>query len=404
MSCQTLTLGSLFCSGAMYLGTGTAISGSGGAISITVGTGDGQLTSVGGAITLSAGSISGAATSSIGGGVSITSGSATDTTSPSTGYVYGVMKLHLFSFSNNFYFWNNHSPTTSGAISILTANGAYSQQSSGTLSIATGTANSGSTGVLTIVTGASNWGISGDVNVATGNVASGTSGSITISSGGVSVSGQAGSINGNSCSLLFCVVYLLMLSLFRQFSAVLVGSGTSSNGGKLVLSAGNTAEFVNTGSATGGSVSITTGFSTYLSSGPMLLQTANAGTGGVSGLLVLSTGTASIGTSGGLYVGTGTSNSGASGQLSISTGASTCGDSGTITVSVGASTGGSTNVGGSVNIVAGDTQGTYGGSISLSTGYRYIIFCNCCCFFFWHRFSCNFCVYSPCFQLHRYLG
>ena len=169
--------------------------------------------------------------------------------------------------------------------------------------------------------------------------------------------------------------YLLILSFsilsMTLFYAVLVGSGMLNTGGALVLSAGNTAEFVNTGSATGGTVTMTTGYSTFLSSGAMFLQTANAGTGGVSGQLVLSTGTASIGTSGSVYLGSGTSNSGASGLLSITTGASVCGDSGTITVSVGASTAGTTNSGGSVNVVAGDTEGTYGGSISLSTGYRF---------------------------------
>ena len=219
--------------------------------------------------------------------------------------------------------------------------------------------------------------------------------------------------------IYFSIISHLILSFFiTQFCIVLVGSGMQNNGGGLVLSAGNTAENVNTGSATGGIVSITTGFSTYLSSGPMWLQTANAGTGGVSGLLVLNTGTASIGTSGALYVGTGTSYSGASGQLSVTTGASICGDSGTITVSVGASTGGSTNLGGSVNVVAGDTEGIYGGSISLSTGYRYTHSVQLeerlasgspsieidDAAYFPDLFSSCYSVCFSCFQLHRHLG
>ena len=50
--------------------------------------------------------------------------------------------------------------------------------------------------------------------------------------------------------------------------------------------------------------------SEYTSSGNMMLQTANAGTTGVSGYLVISTGQTTNGISGSAYMGTGSSSGG----------------------------------------------------------------------------------------------
>jgi hypothetical protein len=76
--------------------------------------------------------------------------------------------------------------------------------------------------------------------------------------------------------------------------------------------------------------------SQLVSSGGLLMQTVNAGTAGVSFMLVLSTGSASSGASGALYIRSCTSKSGNSGSLLIGLGTSSSGRGGSVIASVDA--------------------------------------------------------------------
>ena len=59
------------------------------------------------------------------------------------------------------------------------------------------------------------------------------------------------------------------------------------------------------------------GFGTESTSGSIIIRTLNAGTAGVSGELMLSTGTTSSGASGDISIGTGTASTGDGGDISI---------------------------------------------------------------------------------------
>ena len=109
---------------------------------------------------------------------------------------------------------------------------------------------------------------------------------------------------------------------------------------------------VETTGATGGSISIRSGFSTESSSGTIIIRTLNAGAKGVSGELMFSTGTTTCG---------------GSGSISIGTGSACNGDGGDIMIKVGD---GNTLDGG--HVFAGKTVATAdstGGSISIRSGY-----------------------------------
>ena len=67
-----------------------------------------------------------------------------------------------------------------------------------------------------------------------------------------------------------------------------VGEGDSGEGGHIEVDAGKT-----TDTATGGFIAVSTGYSSETSSGPYSLRTPNAGGTGVSGEIVLTTGTSS---------------------------------------------------------------------------------------------------------------
>ena len=71
----------------------------------------------------------------------------------------------------------------------------------------------------------------------------------------------------------------------------------------------------------------------------IVIKTANAGTTGVSGFLMFSSGTTSSGSSGELRVGTGTSSKGKGGSISISVGDGASEDGGVVTVIAGKTTG-----------------------------------------------------------------
>ena len=72
--------------------------------------------------------------------------------------------------------------------------------------------------------------------------------------------------------------------------------------------------------ATGGSISIRSGFSTESSSGTIIIRTLNAGAKGVSGELMFSTGITTCGASGSISIGTGTAAIGEGGDVFVSVG------------------------------------------------------------------------------------
>ena len=138
--------------------------------------------------------------------------------------------------------------------------------------------------------------------------------------------------------------------------------------------------------STGGSISIHSGFSNIRSSGTIIIRTLNAGTKGVSGENMFSTGTTSSGASGSISIGTGTTTGGESGGMYITVGTTktddkggdihlhagkTIGndDGGTIEVIAGDTDGVTDSDGGLINVWAGMSASKTGGTISLHSGY-----------------------------------
>ena len=119
------------------------------------------------------------------------------------------------------------------------------------------------------------------------------------------------------------------------------------DGGHLSLFAGNTYA---DNSATGGSISIHSGYSNAQSSGSIFLRTLNVGTTGVSGE----------------PFSTGTTSSGSSGSISIGTGSASGGKGGDITIKVGD---GNTLDGGHLSLFAGNTYA----DMQLVDQYRSIV-------------------------------
>merc|ERR550514_286175 len=91
--------------------------------------------------------------------------------------------------------------------------------------------------------------------------------------------------------------------------SIVVGDGNVLDGGHIYLYAGKSNAAGDTG-ATGGSISMISGFGTKSTSGTIIIRTLNAGIAGVSGELMLSTGTTSTGASGDISIGTGTASTG----------------------------------------------------------------------------------------------
>ena len=81
-----------------------------------------------------------------------------------------------------------------------------------------------------------------------------------------------------------------------------------------------------------GALNLESGEGTATSSGVISIRTANAGTSGVSGRLVFSSGSASGGNSGALYVGSGVATGGRGGMVSISVGSGTSGSGGAVSI------------------------------------------------------------------------
>ena len=173
----------------------------------------------------------------------------------------------------------SNSAQTGGYISMLSGLGTAS--SSGNIMIRT--SNSGADGV------------SGDLAFLSGTSSGGSSGSIRIGTGTAS-GGDAGDIS------------------------IVVGDGNVLDGGHIYMYAGKSNGASDTG-ATGGSISMISGFGTESSSGSVIIRTLNAGVQGVSGELMLQTGNAPAGKSpGSITLKTGTSGSNVRGNILFDTG------------------------------------------------------------------------------------
>ena len=157
-----------------------------------------------------------------------------------------------------------------------------------------GTASSsGSVIIRTLNAGVS--GVSGELVFSTGTTSNGASGSIRIGTGTAS-GGDAGDIS------------------------IVVGDGNVLDGGHIYMYAGKSNGASSTG-ATGGSISMISGFGTESSSGSVIIRTLNAGVQGVSGELMLQTGNAPAGKSpGSITLKTGTSGSNVRGNILFDTG------------------------------------------------------------------------------------
>ena len=179
--------------------------------------------------------------------------------------------------------------------------GLSASKTGGTISMRSGYGTAMSSGSILIRTlNAGTVGVSGELMFSTGTASSGSSGSISIGTGTAS-NGDGGDIMIN------------------------VGDGNTLDGGHIHLFAGKTDADVD---STGGSISIRSGFSTIRSSGTIIIRTLNAGTTGVSGELMFSTGTTSSGASGSISIGTGTTSGGESGGMYITVGTTKSDDKG----------------------------------------------------------------------------
>merc|ERR1712054_623695 len=94
--------------------------------------------------------------------------------------------------------------------------------------------------------------------------------------------------------------------------SIVVGDGNVLDGGHIYMYAGKSNAPESAGDvkahATGGSISLISGFGTKSTSGSIIIRTLNAGTKGVSGELMFSTGTTSCGASGDISIGVGDGN------------------------------------------------------------------------------------------------
>merc|ERR1712167_300039 len=150
--------------------------------------------------------------------------------------------------------------------------------------------------------------------------------------------------------------------------SIVVGDGNVLDGGHIYMYAGKS-NADGTKDATGGSISMISGFGTKSTSGTIIIRTLNAGVAGVSGELVLSTGTTSNGASGSIRIGTGTASGGDAGDISIVVGDGNVLDGGHIYMFAGKSNADGTAhaTGGSISMISGFGTKSTSGTIIIRT-------------------------------------
>jgi len=115
---------------------------------------------------------------------------------------------------------------------------------------------------------------------------------------------------------------------------IIVGEGDSGKGGDVeVVSGMTTAQ-----NREGGKVTVKSGYSLDMDSGPITVSSPNAGLEGVSGFINLYTGTTSEGSSGYIMLDTGAAVSGHGGNIELFVGVGDSGDGGHITLVAGETT------------------------------------------------------------------
>jgi len=124
----------------------------------------------------------------------------------------------------------------------------------------------------------------------------------------------------------------------------------STTGGDVTMNAG-------TGSTSlGGKVTMSSGVGSDDYFVAVDLETANAGSTGVSGAMSLSTGDATAGNSGVMSLTTGSAVGGTGGAITVSVGSSDTGVGGAVTVTAGSTTTGTGGDGGAVSLTSGSTS------------------------------------------------
>lgn len=198
------------------------------------------------------------------------------------------------------------------------------------------TNNAGATDAINMITGNSSANTSGGVLVASGTTANSTTGYAVLESGNSTGTGGTGPVTvasgdpGGSGSS--GVLNLRTGSVTSGTSGQLSfgsGSATSGNSGDIVVTSGATTGTLipgtitvrtgaSSGAVTSGNIQVISGASTANVSGALQLNTGTGQTG--SGLIGLTSGTATTGTSGAVTVGSGNATAGASGNVTIQSG------------------------------------------------------------------------------------
>ena len=182
-------------------------------------------------------------------------------------------------------------------------------------------------------------GVSGNIGLTTGTSSVGNSGTIAFTTG-KSTGGKGGSIT------------------------LSVGEGDTGIGGHLTVNAGNTLQIPELLVE----ILLQSGESVLTSSGALTMATPNAGIGGVSGNIGLTTGTSSVGNSGTIAFTTGKSTGGKGGSITLSVGEGDTGIGGDLILRAGITIADSGNTGGNITIVqSGESVLTSSGALTMAT-------------------------------------
>jgi hypothetical protein len=167
--------------------------------------------------------------------------------------------------------------STSGAILLKTQNAGVNGVS-GKLKFITGTSSFGNTGLYSLTTGLAKYGNGGNISLAVGTGDSGDGGNVKITAGETTMAKSPQGTDQFGGSIGIVAGH---------------GSGTEAgHGGRMNITGGLGASF------SGGSVRFHSGFGTRSSSGNVTVMSANSGELGVSGRMIIRTGTSSAGNTG----------------------------------------------------------------------------------------------------------
>ena len=118
----------------------------------------------------------------------------------------------------------------------------------------------------------------------------------------------------------------------------------------------------------GGDLSFSSGIGIATSSGEVQIATANAGEGGTSGSMTLTTGTSSVGSSGFIVVTTGDALSGSGGAITVAVGKGESGCGSDVAIEAGATSDVAT--GGAISLTSGGSELTSSGPIEVRAAFQ----------------------------------